>query len=168
MPTQIKKDEVLRLTQKISETDAVYFTDYKGLTHLELVALRTKVKEAGAEYSVIKNTLFRIALKDAGRPEAEFSGETAVIFAKKDPIAPLQAFSQLAKDRVKGAVAFGEFMVGDKLNKLIEMDSPETIKSKLVSQLASPMYKLVYSLNWNVQRLVVAIDNVREKKGGVE
>lgn len=168
MATQIKKDEVLRLTKKISETDAVYFTDYKGLTHSELVALRTKVKEQGADYSVIKNTLFRIALKDAGRPKAEFSGETAVIFAKKDPLAPLRAFSQMAKDRVKGAVAFGEFMVGDKLNKLIDMDSPEILKSKLVSQLASPMYKLVYSLNWNIQRLVMAIDNIKEKEGGGE
>jgi len=168
MPTQQKKDEVARLAQKISGSVAIYFTDFKGLPHSELVELRTKVKEAGAEYSIIKNTLFRIALKEAGRPEAEFSGATAAIFAHEDPLAPLQAFAKIAKDRLKSAVAFGEFMVGDKLEKLVEMDTPDVLKAKLEGQLAAPMYGLAYSLNWNMQGLVMAVEGIRKQKGGGE
>ena len=166
MPTQLKKDEVLRLTQKISETEAIYLTNYQGLTYAELSEIRSKVNETGAEYSVIKNTLFRIALKEAGRPEAKFGGATAAIFAHSDPLLPLQSFAQIAKDRLKAAIAFGEFMVGDKLDRLVKMDSPEILKTKLVRQLASPMYGLARSLNWNIQRLVLVIDRIKEKKNG--
>jgi len=168
MPTQRNIDEVARLAQKISETEAIYLTDFQGLPYSELMELRAKVKAAGAEYSVIKNTLFRIALKAAGKPEAEFSGATAAIFAYENPLKPLQAFAQTAKDRLKAAIAFGEFIAGDKLDKLVEMDTPEVLKAKLVGQLAAPMYGLAYSLNWNMQRLVLAMEGIRKQKGGGE
>ncbi|MEF2599834.1 MAG: 50S ribosomal protein L10, partial [Fusobacterium mortiferum] len=66
MATQAKIEQVAELAEKIRKAQSVVLVDYQGITVNEETELRKKVREAGAEYLVAKNRLFKIALKEAG------------------------------------------------------------------------------------------------------
>ena len=66
MATQAKIDHVAELVEKIKKAQSVILVDYQGISVNEETALRRKMREAGAEYLVAKNRLFKIALKEAG------------------------------------------------------------------------------------------------------
>lgn len=159
-----KEEKVKQLIEKLQKSEAIYLTDYQGLTHKELELLRHKIAEEKADYSVVKNTLFRIALKKANKPEAELVGPIAVLFAYKHPLKPLKTFTENFKERLKAGIAYGEYLTGKKLQLLVDLESEEVLQTKLASYLASPLYGLVYALNWNMQRLVIAVNEIKKMK----
>ena len=69
MATQAKIDHVAELVEKIKKAQSVVLVDYQGISVNDETALRRKMREAGAEYLVTKNRLFKIALKEAGVAE---------------------------------------------------------------------------------------------------
>lgn len=171
MATPQKKKKVEALTDRLKKSKAVYLTDYQGLTHQELQDLRSKVKQADADYSIVKNTLFKIALnnsnfKGLALENIANTGPTAVLFTYADPIKPLQTFAATAKERIKAALAFGEYLTGNALQRLVDLEPEETIRAKLVTQLASPLNNLAHALNWNMQRLTLTFNEIKHVKGG--
>lgn len=172
MATEKKKAKVVELAEKLQNASAVYFTDYQGLSVDELSNLRTQIKSADADYIVVKNALFSLALNGTKLKETasdvQLTGPTAVIFAYSDELGPLQAFAEEHKDRLKAALAFGEYLTGTRLGKLAELEPEEQLRAKLVSNFAAPMYALAYSLNWNLQRLATAINAIQSKRSSNE
>ena len=66
MPAKIKYEQVAVLREKLERTEAVFVGEYRGMTVAQSTALRVKVRAAGGELKVAKNTLFAIAMKEAG------------------------------------------------------------------------------------------------------
>ena len=84
-----KKAVVETLTGKIQEATSVVFVDYKGISVAQDTELRKQFREAGVEYSVVKNTLTNFAAKNAGYDFSEvLNGTTAMAHTTGDPIAP--------------------------------------------------------------------------------
>jgi len=83
MPTQRKVEIVGDLTDKMARMQLAVVADYRGFSVAELTALRTKLRENGAEMIVAKNTLLRLAARNTGREAIEplLEGPTAVTFA---------------------------------------------------------------------------------------
>ena len=91
MATQAKIDHVAELVEKIKKAQSVVLVDYQGISVNDETALRRKMREAGAEYLVTKNRLFKIALKEAGVEDSFediLEGTTAFAFGYNDPVAP--------------------------------------------------------------------------------
>ena len=66
MPATLKFEQVDELRERLSKAQAVFVSEYKGMTVGKITALRAKVRQAGGEMKVAKNTLFKIAMKEAG------------------------------------------------------------------------------------------------------
>jgi large subunit ribosomal protein L10 len=164
MATQAKRKKVSDLVDRLEKSKAVYLTDYQGLTHQELEDLRGKIKETNANYSIVKNTLFKIAVKNSKLPITNIAGPTAVLFANDDPIKPLQVFASFDKNRLKSAFAFGKYLTGDSLQSFVNLEPEKQLQAKLVFRLSSPLYGLANALNWNLQRLTIVLNNIKDKK----
>src|SRR5579864_8758589 len=89
MPTARKETAVQELRDRLAAAKNLFLTDYKGLTVDEITKLRGELRKDGSSYSVVKNTLFRIAAGDvATRLDAFLAGPTGIVFAGEDPVAP--------------------------------------------------------------------------------
>src|SRR5690606_6301048 len=80
---------VEEVRERLESAPATVLTEYRGLTVAELAKLRAELRKSGAEYRVVKNTLTRIAAREAGLdvPDEVLTGPTEVTFAGEDPVA---------------------------------------------------------------------------------
>ena len=95
-----KKQIVLDLVETLKSSQAGVLVDYRGLTVEEDTNLRRKLREAGVEYKVVKNTLTRFAAKEVGLDglDEPLNGPTSLAVSKDDPVAPAKVIAEFAKE----------------------------------------------------------------------
>lgn len=156
---QQKQQIVADLSEKLKTAAAGVFVDYCGLTVEEDTELRNKLREAGIEYTVVKNTLTKRAANDAGYTEFDeiLNGPTALALSFDDVVAPARVLAEFAKTKDVFEIKAG-FMEGRAMS-LEEIDALSKIPSKdaLYGMLAG-------SLNSIIAGLARAVDAVREQK----
>lgn len=169
MPTQKKIDTVTNLTDKVQKAKVVVLTDYRGLKHKQLEELRRTLKKEQGELVVAKNRLIKRALADkAAGVESALSEATGMLFSYADEVAPLKAMLKFFKTAGMGKTKVG--LMGDTimteadLTKLASLPSREQLLGKLVGQLNAPIQGLHYALQWNINKLVWALEGVKSKK----
>ena len=170
MKKQDKIFEVENLSAKIKDAKAVALADFRGLNVSQTMTLRDKVREAGGELQVVKNSLFLRALKQ-NRYEIEKSkldGQSMAVFANNDEIAPLKALAAFGKTLgllpFKAGFMAGKVYLAEEISKLASLPGKLELQAKLVGLLASQPARLAYALNWNLQKLVVVLNQVNNKK----
>lgn len=157
MATQVKKEIVAELVDKIKKAQSVVFVDYQGIKVNEETVLRRKMRESGAEYLVAKNRLFKIALKESG-VEDNFDeileGTTAFAFGYEDPAVPAKVVFDLAKDKAKAKQDIfkikGGYLTGRKVSikeveALAKLPSREQLLSMVLNSMLGPVRKLAYA-----------------------
>src|SRR5215217_3465545 len=92
-----KQQLVDGLTEKIKGAQALYYTDFTGLNVKRMTELRRRLRKAGVEYVVIKNTLALRAVNESGLTGSRLKGPTGVVVAK-DPVAAAKLLSDFARD----------------------------------------------------------------------
>ena len=148
-----KKAVVESLTGKIKESSSVVFVDYKGITVDQDTELRKQFREAGVEYSVVKNTLTNFAAKDAGYDFAEIlNGTTAMASTTGDPIAPARIVCEFAKKNkntlsIKGGVVEGSVLTADQLNGFGELPSKNALVASVLGTFLAPISSLAFVLD---------------------
>ena len=156
-----KKAVVEALSAKIKEATSVVFVDYKGINVAQDTELRKQFREAGVEYSVVKNTLTNFAAKDAGYDFAEvLNGTTAMASTTGDPIAPARIVCEFAKKNkntlsIKGGVVEGSVLTADQLNGFGELPSKSALVASVLGTFLAPISSLAFVL-----------DQIREQKEG--
>lgn len=156
-----KKAVVATLSGKINEASSVVFVDYKGITVAQDTELRKQFREAGVEYSVVKNTLTNFAAKDAGYDFAEIlNGTTAMASTTGDPIAPARIVCEFAKKNkntlsIKGGLVEGSVLSADQLNGFGELPSKNALVASVLGTFLAPISSLAFVL-----------DQIREQKEG--
>lgn len=113
-----KVAEVEEIARHLSESSATLLTDYRGLTVAELAELRGRLRDAGATYRVVKNTLTRRAAADVGMEGLDefLVGPTALVFCDDDPVAPARALTSFADGHEELVVKAG-FLEGRVLDR---------------------------------------------------
>ena len=157
MATQVKKEVVAELVEKIKGAQSVVFVDYQGIKVNEETSLRKQMRENGAEYLVAKNRLFKIALKESG-VEDNFDeileGTTAFAFGYNDPVAPAKAVFDLAKTKakakqdvfkIKGGYLTGKKVSVQEVEALAKLPSRDQLLSMLLNSMLGPIRKLAYA-----------------------
>lgn len=167
----VKSDKIYtvqNLVEKLKQAKAVVLTDYHGLKVTQMAELRQKVKKAGGEFEVVKNTLLNRAANETKikiNPKV-LQGPTAVIWAYKDQISPLKALNDFAKVNELPKIKFGllEQVATpiERIKYLASLPSKDELKAKLVGTLQSPIYGLNNALSWNVKKLIYILE--RESK----
>lgn len=165
-----KEAVVKEMVEKLSTSKSVVVTDYKGLDVGALTELRKRLREAGVEYKVIKNTLARIAAKKAEWEDLNqlFVGPTAIAFGIEDAVSPAKILVDFSKENnaleIKGGALNGEFIGSDKVKSLAEIPPREILLSQVLAGMKSPISGLVNVLSGNLRGLVQVLSQIKEQK----
>ncbi len=161
-----KKTAVADLIEKLKNAQAGVLVDYRGLTVSEDTELRRKFREAGVDYTVVKNTLTRFAAKEVGLDELDdmLHGPTSLAISDSDPVAPAKIISDFAKgnDKVEIKAGFldGKVISLDEIKTLASTPSRETLIAKIMGSLNAPVSNLVRTLQALVDNGVEPADIV--------
>ena len=165
-----KEAEVAEIQEKLQKSQSVMFLDYRGLTVSEVTELRNKMRAAGVEYKVIKNTMMRRAAQEAGVEGLDeiLEGPTAVAFGYEDPVAPAKILvdfiENAKKTQLKGGVLAGRAMSQAEIKDLASLPSKEQLLAKLMGSLNAPVTGIVMALSGIPRKLVYALNAIKEKK----
>lgn len=169
MPNATKIEKVKELTARLKEVEATVFTDYRGLSVHDAAELRTALAQADAQFSVIKNTLGRIAVKEAQLDglEAFLEGPTAVAFVKGDPVAAAKAIVDAAKKfpvlEVKGGWSEGRLLSAEDIRSLASLESREVMLSKIAGLAKAQMSRTAYLLQALQAKFLAVLEAYKEK-----
>lgn len=157
-----KKQIVAELAERLKNSAAGVLVDYKGINVEQDTKLRRNFREAGVKYEVVKNTLLKLAVREAGLDELEavLDGTTAIATSDDDAVAPAKVFKDFVKENstleisFKSGFADGKVLSIDEINALADLPSREALLTMLASALLG-----------TVRGLAVALNAVAEKKG---
>lgn len=161
------RDEILTALDK---AQALFLTQFKGMTVEELTILRRELRKSGAEYHVVKNTIAKKAIQ--GRAEEViadlFHGQTGVIFVNGDVAGAAKALKEITKKYEKLSVV-GGFFEGQALNPkavdaIASLPPREVLLSKIIGSLVAPHRGLLGVLQGVPRALVSALNQIKEKK----
>ena len=169
---RLKKEKlVAELVEKVGKSKAMVFTNYQGLTHLQLETLKKALKKAEAEFVATKNTLILRALEGKITNEEDknhFNQPTGTLFIYNDIIAPLKHLTATIKELKLPEIKFGIFegkIVTDKdVVKIASLPPLPVLQAQLLGQMNAPIQGLHRALNWNLQSLVSTLNAIKEKK----
>ncbi len=168
-----KQAFVENLREELKGSKALVLVNYAGLSVKSQQDLKKKLKEANGRMLVVKNTLLKLAAKEAKLDTTNFadtvlSGQTALILADEDPIAPIQVLGKFAKEneipKFKIGIVEGMFQDEAGLTKLSTLPGRDALLGQVLGALMSPTYGLVGTLNGNLQKLVYILD--QKSRGG--
>ncbi|SFM07569.1 50S ribosomal protein L10 [Halanaerobium salsuginis] len=165
-----KEAVVKELTEKFSSAKSLVIADYLGLNVAEMTELRSKLREAGVEFKVVKNTLATIAANDVDMEEVTeyFSGPTAIAFGEEDAVSPAKVLVDFAKDHeileIKAGFLNGEIINKDKVEALAKIPSREELLAKAFAGMKAPLSGLVNVLQGNIRGLVQVLSQIKEEK----
>jgi large subunit ribosomal protein L10 len=155
-----EKQQVVEIvTEKLQNSASSIVADYRGLNVAQVTELRKQLREAGVEYTVVKNTLLRRASANAELAglEEHLVGPTAIAFSKEDPVVAAKILVDFAKKNealeVKGGVVEGQVFSQAQIKELASLPSRDGLLSMLLSVLQAP-----------VRNFALAVKAVAEKQ----
>ena len=143
-----KAAAVAELTDAFRESSAAVLTEYRGLTVAQLKELRRSLA-GNATYAVVKNTLTKIAAREAGVDALEslLEGPSAIAFVTGDPVEVAKSLKNFGRDNpmlvVKGGVLEGRPITADEVKKLADLESREVLLAKLAGAMKASMQQAV-------------------------
>ncbi|HZH41695.1 MAG TPA: 50S ribosomal protein L10 [Gemmatimonadales bacterium] len=165
-----KQESVTTLTAKLKQSPSLYVTDFTGLNVARITDLRRRLRKAGGEYVVVKNTLARRALGDAkvtGLDE-HLAGPTALVLAGADPVASAKVLTDFAKEFEKPSVKIGlvdgKSVSPEQVKRLAALPSKVELLSQLGGALQAPMAGFVGALNGLLMNMVGALEALKAKR----
>ena len=151
---EVKSQVVAEIVEKLQNSSSAIVVDYKGLTVEEVTELRKKMREAGVEYKVYKNTLVRKAAKEVGIEQFNdelLVGTNAIAFGHEDPVAPARIIKEFMdshpKMELKMGVVQGEFYGKEDIVAFANIPSREVLIAKLLGSLKAPVSNFAYLLD---------------------
>lgn len=164
-----KEATVAELTTNFRESAAVWLTDYRGLSVSELKELRSTLR-ADASYAVVKNTLTKIAAKEAGIDVLDdlLTGPSALTFVHGDPVNAAKALRNFAKDHpalvIKGGYFEGAPLSAQEVDAFAKLESREVLLGRLAGAVKASLFAAAYLFTAPQASAVRAIDQLRQKK----
>lgn len=164
-----KSAAIAELKELFSESAAVLVTEYRGLTVAQMKNLRRAMGQ-DVTYTVAKNTLARIAAKEAGIEGLDdaLKGPTALAFVTGDIASPAKAIKNFAKENpaliVKAGVLEGNLLAAEDVSKLADLESREVLLAKAAGALKASLFQAAYVINAPATKLVRTVDALRAKQ----
>ena len=171
MPNQKNIEVVESLTNKFKNSSALYFTKYTGMNVDQAANLRMKFIDNDVDFLVSKNTLSKIAAKNAGFDDMFddiLSGQIAIAYANSDPTSPARVIKDFSKENesfeVVGLYFDGVLYDPSKYRELANLPTKDVLLTKFVYALNSPMSKMALLLNASMSKLAGTIKSLENKK----
>jgi large subunit ribosomal protein L10 len=166
MHKENKERVVTELTEKLRSSETMIVADYRGLTMPQIDALRSKLIENGARFTVVKNTLTRRAAEAAGADQllALLEGPSAIAFveADGDAVAVAKALADSARDTkvlaIRGGVMQGRVISGTDVENLAKLPPLDILRGQVIGAILAPLNAIAALVNAPLQNLYGLID----------
>ncbi len=158
-----KAAKVEELTAAINEAPLSIVAGYTGLKVSDMQALRRQMREAGATFRVVKNSLAILAARagNAGGLEPHFHGQAALTFSGEDIVAAARALRNFSAGypsmEIRAGVAAGDVVDGDRVIRIAMLPGIDQLRAEFVWSIESPISGLVHTLEGVIQGLVYAL-----------
>ena len=171
------KEQIVRdLTERLRSSDTLLVADYRGLTMPQIDALRSRLQESGARFTVVKNTLTRRAAEAAGADAllTLLEGPSAIAFleADGDMVAAAKALADMARESrvlaIRGGVLQGRTMTADEVQSLATLPPIDVLRGQVLGAIIAPMTALIGLVSAPLQNLHGLLDARIEQLGGAE
>jgi len=165
-----KQEAVTALVAHLKRSPTIYVTDFTGLNVKRLTELRRKLRAAGVEYVVVKNTLALRAFAEAAVTglESHLAGPTALVLGGADPVAPAKVLSDFAKEHEKPAIKIalveGKTITPAQVKVLAALPSRTELLAQLGGALQAPMAGLLGAMNGLLYMMVGALEALQTKR----
>jgi large subunit ribosomal protein L10 len=142
-----KVQAVTDIREGLEGAEAVFLTEYRGLTVHAVQELRRAVRASGAEYRVVKMTLARLAAADAGIEGLDeyLAGPTALAFANSDPVTTAKALKDFSRENeafvLKAGYFAGSVLTPEEVSKLAEIEPREVLLARVAGAVKAPLFK---------------------------
>jgi large subunit ribosomal protein L10 len=170
-----KKERIVEdLADKLSRSQALIMTDYRGLTTAELGELRNKLREEETGFHVVKNNLVRLAMQQAGlRWEPSlFDGPTAIGFCYEDVTGPAKVLADFSKESkllsIRGGLLGEGLLNAAQISDLASLPSREVLLGQVLAGISGPLHGLVNVLNAPLQDLAYVLQARIQQMGEAE
>src|SRR5437764_2826935 len=176
MKREQKEQVVDELTQRLKAAESFLVADYRGLTMPQIDALRTRLLESGARFSVVKNTLTRRAAEAAGAEAllALLDGPSAIAFleADGDMVAAAKALADAARETrllaIRGGILEGRPMTAAEVESLATLPPLDALRGQVLAAIVAPLTALLGLVTAPLQNLHGLLDARIEQLGGAE
>ena len=168
MVKQYKVDEVSDLVSRLKSKGNVILTNYSGVKVRDISVLRAKLREKNTEYKVVKNTLFKRALKELGITGLDeyLKGPIGVAFVQDEVGEVAKIFKDFAKDQEKFSYSAGvvdsTVYNGEQIKRIADLPSKEALLSQIMSLINGPASKTAIGMNQIMASLARGIKAVAE------
>lgn len=169
--SRTQKEQIINdLVKKLKENKSLVLSNYQGMTVPEVQSLKKKLKDQEGDFSVVKNSLFKLALKEAGFKDAEkklFEGPVAVSFSKDEVLAAKETyiFSKECKAlKISEGYLENVPLSKDEVLKLAKLPSKDQLIAKTVFTIKAPISSFVNVLSGTVRGLVTVLKAISEHK----
>ena len=167
---QQKKELVKLYRDSLGKSKSVFIVKPSGVTANESVQLKKELYNLGGSYNIVKNTLFKIALKEEGLPELTQvdQNEHAVVFVEENVTEAAKLLNKFAQDTQKIELQAGiidkKAHTGNQLKQLAQLPSKEILISQLLNVFNAPLTGFLNVLNGNTRNLVQVLKAISDKK----
>jgi len=171
MPRPEKVKVVEEMADHFSQTGTVFVADYAGLTVADITDLRAQLRKAGSSMRVAKNTLLRLAAKQAGKPELveHLTGPTAVAYGGPDAVATAKVmhdfYTRLERPKIRMFMVESRPYGSKDLKAIASLPSREVLLAQVIGAIEAPMSNLVFTLDAIIREFVGTVDAIERKKG---
>lgn len=165
-----KQEKVDLIKSQIEKAKVAIVTDYTGLSVSEITDLRRRLQKENGDYTVAKNTLTKLAIKDTEfEALSEFMvGSSAIAFGFEDQVSPAKILAKFAKEtkktEIKGAVLDGKVLNIEEVKELAKLPSKEELYAKILGSINSPASGITNCVAGVMRSLTIAMDGVRKQK----
>jgi large subunit ribosomal protein L10 len=166
-----KADIVSEVKEMIQNSTAIYLTDYSGINVEDINKIRGEFRKQNVKYKVIKNTLFKRALEEAGKYDKlanHLVGMTGYAFSSDNPVAPAKIikkyFDDTKKLSLKACYIEDQYYEGKNLDLLANLPSKNEIIAGIMGCIDSPVSGIIGTLNAVMRDITSVIDEISKKK----
>lgn len=165
-----KEQLVTELSDKLKSAQSLYYTDFTGLNVKRMTELRRRLKRAGVDYVVIKNTLALRAVNESGLVGETLKGPTGLVVGK-DPVAAARVLTEFAKEfedkpAMKGGMLQGKAIDNAQVKRMASLPSREQMLADLAAGMQSPMAAFVGALSGLLYMFAGALDALKSQREG--
>jgi large subunit ribosomal protein L10 len=171
MNVEQKQAVVTGLVHKLRNANAFYLTDFTGLNVKRITNLRARLRAAGVEYLVVKNTLAERALADLDLPDvaAFFRGPTALVIGQNDPVTPAKVVAEFARENdnrpaIKAGIVDRRAITAEEVGRLAKLPPRELLLAELAGALEAPMAQLAHVLQAKVIEMAGLLEALRAER----
>lgn len=165
-----QKEQLLSKYKELLENKSGYLlVNSDKIDTSTVTKLKIQLKDAGANFIVVKNSIFKVALQETDMPlqAQEFNGPSAIISFEQDPTGPAKLVKKTQKETElldpKGGIFEGEFLTAERVMQLADIPSREVLLGRLLGTMVGPLSGFMNAVTGNVKGFTVALSEISKK-----